>query len=100
MTLREIMLARFSMQAGTIIGFGSYAPTYKKPDPETGQSPYVTPFWMLGGAGVEIAVDCETGRIEIMRLVTVGDVGHEAARGQLVENMHGAKITRSGGAKW
>ena len=57
MTLREIMLARFAMQAGTIVGVGSYTPSYKKPDPETGQSPDITPFWMLGGAGAEIEVD-------------------------------------------
>ena len=75
MTMREIMLARFAMQAGTIVGVGSYAPPYKKPDPDTGQSPDVTPFWMLGGAGAEIAVDIETGRIEVTKLVNVADVG-------------------------
>ena len=32
MTLREIMLARFAMQAGTIVGVGSFTPSYKKPD--------------------------------------------------------------------
>ena len=48
MTFREVMLARFAMQAGTVVGFGSFAPPYKKADPETGQSPDITPFWMLG----------------------------------------------------
>lgn len=32
-------------------------------------------FWEIGCAGVEIAVDEETGRIRLERLVTVGDVG-------------------------
>jgi CO/xanthine dehydrogenase Mo-binding subunit len=96
MTLREIMLARFSMQAGTIIGFGSYAPTYKKPDPETGQSPDVTPYWMLGGAGAEIAVDCETGRIEITRLVTVGDVGAAINPGSAERQLASAAIMQVG----
>ena len=96
LTLREIMLARFSMQAGTIIGFGSYAPTYTKPDPETGQSPDVTPYWMLGGAGAEIAVDCETGRIEITRLVTVGDVGAAINPGSAERQLASAAIMQVG----
>ena len=32
-------------------------------------------FWEIGCTGVEIAVDAETGRICLERLVTVGDVG-------------------------
>ena len=75
MTLREIMTARFAMQAGNIIGVGSFVPPYEKPDQETGQSHQITPFWMLGGAGAEIEVDIETGRIQVIKLVNVGDAG-------------------------
>ncbi len=75
MTFRELMQTRFAMQAGTIIGVGSFMPPYTKPDPETGQSPQITPFWMLGGAGAEIEVDTETGHIRVTKLVNVGDVG-------------------------
>jgi CO/xanthine dehydrogenase Mo-binding subunit len=32
-------------------------------------------FWETGCAGVEVAVDTDTGRIHVERLVTVGDVG-------------------------
>jgi CO/xanthine dehydrogenase Mo-binding subunit len=32
-------------------------------------------FWEIGCTGVEVAVDTETGRIQLKRLVTVGDVG-------------------------
>ena len=96
MTLREIMLARFSMQAGTVVGFGSYAPSYQKPDPETGQSPDVTPYWMLGGAGAEIAVDCETGRIEVTKLVTVGDTGRAINPGSAQRQLAGAAIMQVG----
>ena len=32
------------------------------PDPQTGQSDNVTPFWMVGGAAAEVEVDTETGR--------------------------------------
>jgi CO/xanthine dehydrogenase Mo-binding subunit len=75
MTFREIMVARFAMQAGNIIGVGSFLPLYDKPDHETGQSQQITPFWMLGGAGAEIEVDTETGRIRVTKLINVGDPG-------------------------
>lgn len=74
-TLREIMVARFGMQAGNIIGIGSYTPNYSKPDPQTGQSANVTPFWMVGGTGAEIEVDTETGHLRVTKLVNAGDVG-------------------------
>jgi CO/xanthine dehydrogenase Mo-binding subunit len=74
-TLREIMVARFGMQAGNIIGIGSYTPNYAKPDPLTGQSANVTPFWMVGGTGAEIEVDTETGHVHVTKLVNAGDVG-------------------------
>ena len=75
MTLREIMLARFGMQAGNIIGIGSDCPTYSKPDSKTGQSADVTPFWMVGGTGTEVEVDTETGHIRVTKLINAGDVG-------------------------
>jgi len=75
MTFRDVMVARFAMQAGNIIGVGSFIPPYEKPDHDTGQSRQITPFWMLGGAGAEIEVDTETGRIRVTKLVNVGDAG-------------------------
>jgi CO/xanthine dehydrogenase Mo-binding subunit len=75
MTFRDVMVARFAMQAGNIIGIGSFIPPYEKPDHETGQSRQITPFWMLGGAGAEVEVDTETGRIHVTKLVNVGDAG-------------------------
>jgi CO/xanthine dehydrogenase Mo-binding subunit len=75
MTFRELFVARFGMQAGSVVGSGSFEPPYAKPDLKTGQSPNVTPFWMIGATGVEISVDTETGRIAVDRIVTAGDVG-------------------------
>jgi len=96
MTLREIMLARFAMQAGTIVGVGSYTPPYTKPDPVTGQSPGITPFWMLGGAGAEISVDTETGRIEVTKLVNVADVGRAINPASVDRQLTGAAIMQLG----
>ena len=96
MSMREIMLARFAMQAGTIVGVGSYTPHYTKPDPATGQSPDVTPFWMLGGAGAEIEVDTETGRIEVTKLVNVADVGRAINPASVDRQLTGAAIMQVG----
>ena len=96
LTLREIMLARFAMQAGNLVGVGSYAPSYEKADPETGQSPDITPFWMLGGAGAEIAVDMETGRITVTKLVNVADVGRAINPSIVERQLIGAAIMQVG----
>src|SRR5262249_55151816 len=56
----ELFQKRYGMQAGNIVGSGSYQPDYVRPAPETGLSPNVTPFWMVAGAGAEVEVDTET----------------------------------------
>lgn len=75
MTMGEVMRARFGMQAGNVIGMGTFTPPYVKVDYRTGQSPQITPYWMLAGAAVEVEVDTETGRVRVTKLVNVGDVG-------------------------
>jgi CO/xanthine dehydrogenase Mo-binding subunit len=71
----EIFKKRYGMQAGNVIGTATYMPTYQPPNKETGQSENVTPFWMIGGAGVEVEVDTETGQVRILKLVNVVDCG-------------------------
>jgi CO/xanthine dehydrogenase Mo-binding subunit len=95
-TFREVMLARFAMQAGTVVGFGTYTPSYTKPDLATGQSPDITPFWMLGGAGAEIEVDCETGRVTVTKLVNVADVGRAINPASVERQLTGAAIMQMG----
>jgi CO/xanthine dehydrogenase Mo-binding subunit len=71
----ELFRKKFGMQAGNIIGTGSYIPTYSPPDHATGLTADATPFWMVGGTGVEVEVDTDTGQVRITRLVNVADVG-------------------------
>jgi CO/xanthine dehydrogenase Mo-binding subunit len=71
----EIFQKRFGMQAGNVIGSGSYIPDYRAPDKATGLSDNVTPFWMIGGTAVELEVDTETGHVRVTRLVNVADCG-------------------------
>jgi CO/xanthine dehydrogenase Mo-binding subunit len=73
--LHELFRRKYGMQAGNIIGTGSFIPDYDKPDPTTGQSKNVTPFWGIGAAGAEVEVDTETGRLTIAKLVNVVDAG-------------------------
>ena len=71
----EIFQTRYGMQAGNVIGSGSFIPSYKSPDAKTGLSPDVTPFWMIGGAGAEVEVDTETGQVRVTKLVNAADAG-------------------------
>jgi CO/xanthine dehydrogenase Mo-binding subunit len=71
----EMLRQKYGMQAGNIIGTGSFIPNYKKPDPETGQSNMATPFWGVGASGAQIEVDIETGDFKILKLINVADVG-------------------------
>jgi len=73
--LPELFKKKYGMQAGNIVGTGSYKPDYVPPDPATGLTPNVTPFWMCAASGAEVEVDTETGHVRIARLVTVVDCG-------------------------
>lgn len=72
---KDLFKKKYGMQAGNVVGVGSYIPPYKSPDPATGLSDNITPFWMIGGTGVEIEVDTETGRVTILRMVNAVDCG-------------------------
>ena len=78
------------------MGVGSYIPDYQKPNSETGRSENITPFWMVGGTGVELEVDTETGKITITRLVTVGDAGKALNPGIVKRQLSGASIMQMG----
>ncbi|HVC59909.1 MAG TPA: xanthine dehydrogenase family protein molybdopterin-binding subunit [Acetobacteraceae bacterium] len=71
----ELFRRRYGMQAGTIMGSGSFTPSYVPPDPQTGLTPDATPYWMVGGSGAEVEVDTETGQMRVTRLLTVADAG-------------------------
>lgn len=73
--IRELFLRRYGMQAGNVIGIGTFIPPYTPPSADSGMSTNVTPYWMVGATGVEVDVDSETGRVQITKLVTVADCG-------------------------
>jgi CO/xanthine dehydrogenase Mo-binding subunit len=73
--IAEIFRRKYGMQAGTIVGSGSFVPDYVPPDHDTGLTPNATPYWMTGGSGAEVEVDTETGAVTVLRLVNVADCG-------------------------
>jgi CO/xanthine dehydrogenase Mo-binding subunit len=73
--IRDVFRKKYGMQAGNIVGTGSFVPAAAPTDHDTGQSDNVTPYWMIGATGAEVEVDTETGRVTVTRLVNVGDVG-------------------------
>jgi CO/xanthine dehydrogenase Mo-binding subunit len=94
--LVELFRRKYGMQAGNIIGTGSFIPAYAKPDYQTGRSTNVTPFWEIGGNGAEVEVDTETGQFRVTKLVNVGDVGVPINPKLVQQQLSGAAIMQFG----
>ena len=92
----ELFRRKYGMQAGTVIGMASFVPSYTPPNLETGLSDNATPFWMVGGTGVELEVDTETGRLRLLRLVTVADAGTPINPRIVETQLSGAAIMQLG----
>ncbi len=61
---------------GPIVGRGSFMPTYVTGlDAETGQGKRAVVHYTVGVQGLDIEVDLDTGKIEILRAVAAFDVG-------------------------
>ena len=93
--VKELFKKRYGMQAGNIIGVGSYIPSYTSPD-ASGLSENITPFWMVGGAGVELEIDTETGNLRLTRLVNVADMGRPLNPAVVETQLSGAAIMQLG----
>jgi carbon-monoxide dehydrogenase large subunit len=61
---------------GPVVGRGSFMPTYVTGlDSETGQGPRAVVHYTTGAQAVEVEVDMETGRVDVLRGVAAFDVG-------------------------
>jgi CO/xanthine dehydrogenase Mo-binding subunit len=87
---------KYGMQAGNIVGTGSYKPDYVAPDHDTGLTPNVTPFWMVAGAGAEVEVDTETGHVRIAKMVNVVDCGRPVNPRIVETQISGAALMQLG----
>jgi CO/xanthine dehydrogenase Mo-binding subunit len=93
--IADIFRKKYGMQAGNVVGSGSYLPGYKSPD-QDGLTDNATPFWMVGGTGVELEVDTETGRVRVTRLINVADVGTPVNPRIVETQLSGAAIMQLG----
>ena len=93
--IADIFKKKYGMQAGNVSGAGSYIPSYKSPD-ANGLTDNATPFWMVGGTGVEVEVDTETGKLRLTRLINVADVGTPINPKIVETQLSGAAIMQLG----
>ena len=75
MTVTEAFLARFGSLGTTMTGEGVCQPSVAPMDPETGQSEKCTEYWFASASAVEVEVDTETGRVEVLQFHCAGDAG-------------------------
>ena len=94
-TAKDIFKKKFGMSAGSVLGTGSFIPSYTPPD-ANGLTDNATPFWMVGASGVEVEVDTETGRVRVTRLVNVADVGTPINPKIVETQLSGAAIMQLG----
>jgi CO/xanthine dehydrogenase Mo-binding subunit len=94
--LVELFKKKYGMQAGNIIGTGTYKPDYVPASHDNGLSTNVTPFWMVGGAGVEVEVDTETGQVRILKVVNVIDCGKRINPRIVETQISGASLMQLG----
>jgi CO/xanthine dehydrogenase Mo-binding subunit len=94
--IAELFQKRYGMQAGNVIGTGVFKPDYVSPSPEDGQSPKVTPFWLIAGGGAEVEVDTETGHVKILKLVNVVDCGKAINPKAVETQISGAAVMHIG----
>jgi CO/xanthine dehydrogenase Mo-binding subunit len=95
-SIPDLFKKKYGMQAGNIVGVGSFIPSYTPPDYETGQTPNATPFWMIGGAGAEVEVDTETGHVKVLRLINVADLGRPINPKIVETQLSGASLMQLG----
>ncbi len=61
---------------GPVLGRGSFMPTYVTGlDPQTGQGPRAVVHYTVGAQAVEVEVDMDTGKVQVLRGVAAFDVG-------------------------
>ncbi len=92
----DIFRKKYGMQAGNIVGIGSFVPPYTPPEPGTGLTADATPFWMIGATGAEVEVDTETGEFKVTRLVNLVDVGRPVNPAIVETQISGATIMQLG----
>jgi CO/xanthine dehydrogenase Mo-binding subunit len=90
----QVMLKRFGMQGGTLVGEGQVKTSVKDEDGEKSTSA----FWFLAAGAAEVEVDSETGKIKLIKYATAVDVGKAINVLSCRQQLSGAAITGIGQA--
>lgn len=93
--VKDIFRKKYGMQAGNVLGIGTCHPDYTPPD-ANGLTDNATPFWMVGASGVEVEVDTETGKLRVLKLINVADVGTPINPRIVETQLSGAAIMQLG----
>ncbi len=78
---------------GPIIGRGNFMPNYVTGlDPETGQGEQAVVHFTTGAQAIELEIDLDTGRIEILKAVAAFDVGKAINPDMVKAQMEGGLV--------
>ncbi len=91
---KEVLLKRFGMQGGTLIGQGQVKTKLINARGEKSTSA----FWFLGAGAAEVEVDRETGKLKLLKYATAVDVGRAISSLGCRQQLEGASITGMGQA--
>lgn len=87
-----VIRAWFGPGGGEVTGLGVVR--------RSGTLAQLPPFWEVGMVGVQVAIDPDTGQLDVEHLVTVGDVGKALNPAQAEGQDLGAATQGLGGALW
>lgn len=78
---------------GPVVGRGNFMPTYVTGlDPETGQGERAVVHYTTGAQAVEVEVDLDTGRVDVLQAVAAFDVGKAINPGSVKAQMEGGLV--------
>lgn len=82
-----VMLPDGTFRGGPVVAAGSFMPEFASAlsNPETGQGGHPNVHYTVGAAGIKLAVDRETGKMRVLKVVVAVDAG-KAINPDLVRN--------------
>ena len=96
MTIRDTFLTKFGSLGTTITGEAIYQPSVVSSDPETGRSEKCTEYWFPSASSAEVEVDVETGKIKVLKFLSVGDTGTAINPKHCEQQLLGSAVTLLG----
>jgi 4-hydroxybenzoyl-CoA reductase alpha subunit len=80
-----------------ITGSGTFSVPDATPlDQETGQGAYPSIFWLYGAQGVEVEVDPDTGKVDVLKVAAAHDLGRVINPLNCEQQVEGAVVTGVG----